>query len=441
MIDMKRKWMKIIVALCMTFCLLLVGCGQKTAGNAQDAKNGVAQIFCTVRDENGTLVAGGSGSGFFVGEMNKNPEYMITNYHVVETYLSAGSGEWATLTDGKNEITVKAYVDVYFERDDFVQANVVAFNETADIAVLRLNTPVDQRVPLVLTEPSDDMVGSSIYCIGFPGLSDNALIDATSQSGLNDMTVTGGTISRLLTSSGSGVRRIQTDAVIQHGNSGGPMVNEKGEVLGVNSWTVSNSDTQEKNYYACSISEAILLLNQNSIPYTMSGAEGTDISMPVVGVVGVCVLLVAVAIVIIVLKNKKQHQPDAVQQPVVQQEVKQQTPAASNPDDSGYRVQCTSGALAGQRFMIRKNTPMILGRNNELCNVIFPETPGVSGKHCAVWYKHGKIFLQDLGSKHGTYILPGTRLQSNQSIEVKVGDGFYLGSTQESFVITERQGH
>lgn len=127
----------------------------------------------------------------------------------------------------KNEITVKAYVDVYFERDDFVQANVVAFNETADIAVLRLNTPVDQRVPLVLTEPSDDMVGSSIYCIGFPGLSDNALIDATSQSGLNDMTVTGGTISRLLTSSGSGVRRIQTDAVIQHGNSGGPMVNEK----------------------------------------------------------------------------------------------------------------------------------------------------------------------------------------------------------------------
>ena len=79
MIDMKRKWMKIIVALCMMFCLLLVGCGQKTAGNAQDAKNGVAQIFCTVRDENGTLVAGGSGSGFFVGEMNKNPEGIETN--------------------------------------------------------------------------------------------------------------------------------------------------------------------------------------------------------------------------------------------------------------------------------------------------------------------------------------------------------------------------
>lgn len=38
MIDMKRKLIKIIVALCMTFCLLLVGCGQKTAGNAQDGK-------------------------------------------------------------------------------------------------------------------------------------------------------------------------------------------------------------------------------------------------------------------------------------------------------------------------------------------------------------------------------------------------------------------
>ena len=149
---------------------------------------------------------------------------------------------------------------------------------------------------------------------------------------------------------------------------------------------------------------------------------------------------------IVASKNKRPSQPDAVQPPVepqpeIQQPVIQQpASAAANPNDSGYRLQCTSGALAGQRFMIRQDTPLVLGRNSDVCNVVFPGTPGVSGKHCSVWCQHGKIFLQDLSSSHGTYLLPGTRLPSNQAIEIKVGDGFYLGSSQESFVITERRG-
>ena len=443
--DMKRKLTGIIVVLCMTLCLLCSGCGQETS-TAQDAKKGVAQILCTVREENGNLVTGGLGSGFFVGEVGKDPEYLITNHHVVEDYLLVNSGEWTLLADEEGyPVIVKAYVDVYFDQDNYIPANVVAYNETADIAILRLNEATDQRTPLVLTEATDEMVGSQIYCIGFPGLSDNMTMDATSQSGLNDMTVTGGTISRLLTSSGSGVRRIQTDAVVQHGNSGGPMVNERGEVVGVNSWTVTDADTQETNYYACNISEAILLLNQNNIPYTTSDSiSKSSIDLPVIVGIVAGVILAAVLIAVIVQKSRRHHQKKPMQQPVeqpmIQQPVAHPQIAASSPEDSGYRVQCTSGALAGQRFMIRMDTPIVFGRSGELCNVVFPGTPGVSAKHCAVWYKHGKIFLQDLGSSHGTYLLPGTRLSSNHAMEIKVGDGFYLGSSQESFVITERRG-
>lgn len=431
----QHKLTTLILALCLTLIMMLGGCGSPKT--AQEAKNGVAQVYCTVRAEDGSLIEGGSGSGsgFFIGEAGKDPEYLITNHHVVANYINNGAGEWITLNNGETEVTLKAYVDIYFDRDDFIEANVVGYNETADIAILRLNEPTDQRVALPLLEPTDEMVGSTVYCIGFPGLADNALIDATTQSGLDDMTVTSGTISRLLTSSGSGVRRIQTDAVIQRGNSGGPMVNEKGEVLGVNSMTITNSETQERNYYACNISEVILLLNQNSIPYTLSdGGQSVNIWLP--AVIGGAVLLVIV-IAIIVTRKKSQTAPTAAaeDQPVAPAP----SPAAPNPDDSGYRVQCTSGALAGQRFMIRKNDPLVFGRNGELCSVVFPGTPGVSGKHCAVWYKHGKIYLQDLGSTHGTYLLPGTRLPSNQAMEVKAGDGFYLGSRQESFIIAERR--
>ncbi len=439
---MKNKRMKLLAVMLsaiLMVCLALTGCAEQKTGvsSAQDAKNGVAQIACTICLEDGSLVTGSTGSGFFIGKDGEDPEYLITNHHVVEDYLIAGSGEWTTLSDGEIEVTVKAYVDVYFDRNDYIEANVVSYNETADIAILRLNQTTDQRVALALTEPTEDMIGSAVYCIGFPGLSDNTLMDAATQSGLSDMTVTSGTISRLLTTSGSGIRRIQTDAVIQHGNSGGPMVNEKGEVLGVNSWTVIDNETQERNYYACNISEAILLLNQNSIPYTMAGEKQTTGLLPFI-LAGAGVIMVVGIILIAVMTGRRPKavpvpEPPAPQpQPVVQ--------PAANPEDSGYRLQCTSGALSGQRFMIRQNNPLVLGRNSELCNVVFPNTPGISGKHCAVWCKHGKIYVQDMGSTHGTYILPGTRLPSNQAMEVKAGEGFYLGSPQESFVIAERRG-
>ena len=97
-------------------------------------------------------------------------------------------------------------------------------------------------------------------------------------------------------------------------------------------------------------------------------------------------------------------------------------------------------ALAGKRFLIPKTDPLILGRNRDLCNVVFPNTPGVSGKHCAVWFKHDKLFLQDLGSTHGTFLKNGAKLFPNQPIELQVGDSFYLGSPLEAFVIAEKRG-
>ena len=70
------------------------------------------------------------------------------------------------------------------------------------------------------------MVGSTIYAVGYPGLAENVFADATTTWGPSDVSVTSGSISRLLTTSGTGQMRLQIDCVIRHGNSGGPLVNE-----------------------------------------------------------------------------------------------------------------------------------------------------------------------------------------------------------------------
>lgn len=432
---MKRKIMTIVLALCVIACLICTGCAKETPFTYQDARNGVARISCMVRADDGTALVGGRGSGFFVGAEGKDPQYFITNYHVVEDYLKCGSGEWVQMSlSEENVVYVKAYLDIYFDSNDSVEAYVVAANENADVAILRLDAPTDKRISLALLEPTNEMVGQTVYGIGFPGLSDNAALDAVSESGLNDVTVTSGTISRLLTSSGSGIRRIQTDMVIQHGNSGGPMVNAQGQVLGINSWTVGNSDA-ELNYYACNIAEAIQLLNQNGIPYTSAAEDSTDSGgLWLYVAIGAAVAAVVIALAVVLTRKKAapkqspQPEPQPVPGPV------------TNPEDSGYRIQCTGGALAGQRIMLRKADTLILGRNPAQCNVVFPDTPGISAKHCAVWYDSGKIYLKDLGSTHGTFVMPGTKLASEQTVELRVGDSFYLGSQQELFVIAQKRG-
>lgn len=249
--------------------------GSSTKNQYLNAKQGVVMVNCYVAEEQtGNRLAkdgyylGGSGTGFFVGETGKNPEYLITNHHVIEDYLEYGSGERTAYATSSGNIYARSHVDVYFDSKTFLQAYVVAYNEVTDLAVLRLSEPTSLRVALTLLEPTQDMVGSTVYAFGFPGISDNRIAEPISQSGINDMTVNRGVVSRLLTTSGTGVRKIQTDVTIQHGNSGGPMTDELGRVIGVNSWGVGNGEEETK--YACSISEAVQLLRQNGIPFTLA---------------------------------------------------------------------------------------------------------------------------------------------------------------------------
>lgn len=147
-----------------------------------------------------------SGSGFFISDQG----YVLTNNHVVE-----GTKEVKIiLTDGTEET-----------------ASVVGTDRYSDIAVLK----ADGTVPAVakLGDSSLLQPGETVIAIGSP---------------LGDFknTVTEGVVSATGRSidSGQGYQvegLIQTDAAINHGNSGGPLVNLAGEVIGINTMIVRSS--------------------------------------------------------------------------------------------------------------------------------------------------------------------------------------------------------
>ncbi len=153
-----------------------------------------------------------SGSGFVLTEDG----YIVTNYHVVED------------TD-EGSITVNMYDGTSYE------ATLVGYDEDNDIAVLKVDA--EGLTPVVIGDSDDLSVGDDVVAIGNP---------------LGELTfsLTSGCVSALdreITLSTGTMTLIQTDAAINSGNSGGPLFNEYGEVIGITNAKYSSSSSSSES--------------------------------------------------------------------------------------------------------------------------------------------------------------------------------------------------
>jgi serine protease Do len=166
-------------------------------GDDEDSEDGENPLLDMLR-RHARRPTKGVGSGFII-----DPKGLIlTNYHVVENMTS---------------------IMIKLQSGESLRGAVVGFDEETDLAVIKVRPTRD--LPTVNLGNSDDVqVGDWVLAVGSPfGL---------------EQTVTAGIIStkERQTDLGASFRRfIQTDAAINRGNSGGPLVNMRGEVIGVNS--------------------------------------------------------------------------------------------------------------------------------------------------------------------------------------------------------------
>ncbi|CAB3764407.1 Do family serine endopeptidase [Paraburkholderia humisilvae] len=178
-----------------------------------------AQRTADVDDGDGEHHGGDSlGSGFIISKDG----YILTNNHVV---------------DGADSVTVKLSDGRRF------QATVIGTDKTFDVAVLKVDA--DNLPTVKIGNPSKSKVGEWVVAIGSPYGLDN--------------TVTSGIISakaRTL-SDGGPTRFIQTDVPVNPGNSGGPLFNLDGEVIGINSMIYSRTGGFQGLSFAIPIDQAM----------------------------------------------------------------------------------------------------------------------------------------------------------------------------------------
>ena len=159
-----------------------------------------------------------TGSGVIISEDG----YILTNNHVVNT---SSNSSFYQVSDA-NKITVKLYND-----ETEYDAKIIGMDEATDLAVIKIDK---ENLSAATLGDSDSLkVGEFSMAIGSPlGM---------------ESTVTAGIISatsRTITSDGKNYTVIQTDAAINSGNSGGALINSKGEVIGINTLKLSGSGVE-----------------------------------------------------------------------------------------------------------------------------------------------------------------------------------------------------
>lgn len=384
------------------------------------------------------------GTGFFVGKEGENPQYMITNKHVIDYYLKNGNGakQDFILEDGRI-IYKRAQIRVYFDQNDFVEAFVIEAGpdtENNDYAILKLAEPTDKRAPMPICVPTQKVSDPNrkVITVGFPAAADNEVNKSVSISGEKDAHITTGMVNRIFLETGTGVQMLEFDARISSGNSGGPLVLDNGAAIGVTTETVQSNEAPEPLYYAVGMETIKPVMDKNNIPYELLSddviapePEVTPEPEPVkpntdwiiYAVLGVAILGVVI-VLLVLLRKPKQAAPVGASKPV-QKTVSKQSRVLVGVD----------GPLKDKRFKLEAGKSLYIGRDRKKCTVVFPDkTPGVSGVHCKISFDGSKATITDLKSSYGTAV-DGRKLTPNSPIILHRGLPVDIGSKNNRFTL------
>lgn len=220
--------------------------------NKQRVQNSSSSLFSVFGDDSdsssksnsGKLETASEGSGV-IYKKDGDSAYVVTNNHVV-----AGSNSLEViLSNGKK-----------------MQASIVGTDATTDLAVLKISSKNINSVAS-FGNSNDIAVGQDVLAIGSPMGSEyaNTVTKGIISAKKRTLKVSSGNDSSADSSSSTTTNVIQTDAAINSGNSGGPLINMAGQVIGINSMKLSSNgegSSVEGMGFAIPSNEVVQVINQ-----------------------------------------------------------------------------------------------------------------------------------------------------------------------------------
>ena len=217
---------------------------------------GVVTIFSFFGSQSSAQAA--QGSGFVVSESG----YILTSSHVI---TNAGDG---------SKTSAASHVYVEFSDRDRIPAKVVGWDLFDDVGLLRVDPKAHELTPVPLGDSSRVVVGEPVAAIGSPfGKEDSLAVGVVSAAHRSIASLTSGYVVP---------DAIQTDTPINHGNSGGPLFDAAGRVIGINAQIRSDSGASEGVGFAIPIDAARhsmrQLIAQGHVDYSYLGIKTQDLT-------------------------------------------------------------------------------------------------------------------------------------------------------------------
>ena len=370
------------------------------------------RILC--KSKEGTF----TGSGFVVG--TDSVTHIVTNDHVA---TCAGTGEQQILS-------------AVLSRDDMIPLEIEWHDTDKDLAIVQSAAPLG-RPAVRFTDTASVVSGAPVTVVGFPGAADQ-MVGAPN---IAVPSVGRGNISRIVFGS-NGTRYFQHTAPSNPGDSGGPVYDGSGNVIGVNSLkalavvpTISDGHltagrivSGEGIAAAVDAAEVVPQLDKLQVPYAMSDSLSAISAPAALVAAAVALMLTAAGIVVLTSSGRGWV-------------LRRGSPAKGrDPKARGGRIRVLNGALAGTELAI--SAKVVLGRDPSQAQIVFPDDDtAVSRRHCEIAFDTvaAQFEVRDLKSRNGTFIAgeagPPRRLRPDVVERVAPGNSILVGSSRNRLVL------
>ena len=484
----KARLTRIVVlamVICMAVSLLLPTTALAANAAVNDAKNGVVQVRVTYTDDAGSVEDLFSGTGFLI-----NDNTVLTCNHVV----TLTAGELAALAEVYQktvpEFQSRLKIAITVSRDVTIDATVINSSATMDFAILRLSTSLQGKKALAIRSSATVEQTEHVFAIGFPDISSDSQSFSTYTS--EDATIAEGVVNKNGAYFDANVKYLQTSCELDFGNSGGPMVDENGNVIGLCAGYLDSAASAV--YFAVCIDQVTEVLSALGIPYTPATSQPvvepttepttepteeepvatTAPTLPLPSIpdefvdddtvqpksnMGLILIIAAVAvavvviIVVVVVAGGKKKKPVAPPMPPA-------PPAPPMPSRGGFEPAPTTpiqgvgettvlnAGAAGETTvlsrnvnggtLIRKRTgetvnvnqeSFVIGRERKDVNYCIADNTAVSRIHAKLIVRNGVTYLTSMTDKNGTFV-NNTKVMRNQEVALKNGDHITLANEE-----------
>ncbi len=378
-------------------------------------ENSVVRVFCVLGSR------GGSGTGFVVGQ----GRHVVTNWHVIDACSSAGD------------------IKVALEQGRLLKSKILWDSPQKDLAVLELS--VDSgRSPMKFVTSELVKNAETVYAFGFPGAADDRNV-VNPETSAFEVKITRGIISASNLKSNTGTKLYQIDAAINPGNSGGPLFDEYGYVIGINyakslaairgAGGVMRVPQGEGIGWAIQADELLPALDNLGISYRKAGRVEYFLISHLKSEYIFALIVLGLALYIASSKSRRQVVVEKTKKgiEVVGETVgwtsgqkREPQPIPSESAKKGILLGLR-GKHAGDEFPLGAKE-VLIGRDAKLVDIVFLNMTEISRRHAKLKYDpvHAVFWLEDLGSKRGTFLEDGRRLKPYEKVCLRSGDTFYL---------------